>query len=164
MSEDHSLCPAQALKVCLAKTGDKGKNKELLFISYNDGLKGDLHMNLFSGWVRKLIHHVYDTAQGEVLPPAYARTHLVCALVASLAFRGSVDMEDILSACFSIPVDLLRLLSLGLCHSDRRLPLPWTYFCCLTLLMLKRFSISWDLLVVLCPLPMPIVPVRPDLG
>ena len=33
MSEDSSFCPVQARKVCLAKTGDKCKNKELLFIS-----------------------------------------------------------------------------------------------------------------------------------
>ena len=57
MSEDHSLCPVQALKVCLARTGDKCKNKELLFISFRDGLKEDLYMNLLSVWVRKLIHH-----------------------------------------------------------------------------------------------------------
>ena len=57
MSEDFSLCPVQALKVCLAEAGDKLKIKELLFISYKDGLKGDLHTILLSVWVRKLIHH-----------------------------------------------------------------------------------------------------------
>ena len=64
-----------------------------------DGHKGDLHKNTLSRWVRKLIHHVYKTAEGEVLPFANARTHEVHALVASLAFRGSVDIEDIMSAC-----------------------------------------------------------------
>ena len=38
-------------------------------------------------------------AEGEVLPLANARMHEVCALAALLAFRGSVDLEDILSAC-----------------------------------------------------------------
>ena len=83
----------------MAKTEDKRRNRELLFISYKEGHKGDLHKNTLSGWVRKLIHHVYKTAEGEVLPFANARTHEVRALAASLAFRGSVDMEDILSAC-----------------------------------------------------------------
>ena len=99
MSENCSLCLVRALKIYVAKTEDKRKNKELHFISYKDGHKGDLHKNALSGWVRKLIHYVYKTAEGEVLPLANARTHEVHALVASLAFRGSLDMEDILPAC-----------------------------------------------------------------
>ena len=43
MSEDWFLCPVQAIKVYLAKTEDKPKDKELLFISYKEGCKGDLH-------------------------------------------------------------------------------------------------------------------------
>ena len=39
----------RALKVYLAKTEDKCKNKELLFISYKDGHKGDLHKHTLSG-------------------------------------------------------------------------------------------------------------------
>ena len=34
-----------------------------------------------------------------MLPLVNARTHEVHSLVAFLAFRGSIDMEDILSAC-----------------------------------------------------------------
>ena len=97
--EDHSLCPVRALKIYMAKTENKRKNKELLLISFKDGHKGDLHKKTLSGWVRKLIHYVYKTAEGEVLPLANAGMHEVCALAASLAFRGSMDVEDILSAC-----------------------------------------------------------------
>ena len=64
MLEDSSLCLVKALKVYLAKTEDKCKNMELLFISHKDGHKGDLHKNTFAGWVRKLFHHVYQTAEG----------------------------------------------------------------------------------------------------
>ena len=99
MSEDHSLCLVQALKVYLAKTEDKHKDKELLSIAYKEFHQGDLHKNTLSGWIRKLIHHVYKTAEGEMLPWANARTHKILTLAVSLAFRGSVDMEDILSAC-----------------------------------------------------------------
>ena len=99
MSEDCSLCLVRALKIYLAKTEDKRKNKELLFISYKDGHKGNLHMNTLSSWVRKLIHHIYKTAEREVLPLANGRMHEVHALAASQAFRGIVDMEDILSVC-----------------------------------------------------------------
>ena len=72
MSEDRSLCLVRALKIYLAKMEDKRKNKELLFTSYKDDHKGDLHNNTLSGWVRKLIHHVYKTAEGVVLPLANA--------------------------------------------------------------------------------------------
>ena len=58
-----------------------------------------------------------------MLPLANVRTHEVCALVASLAFRGSMDMEDILLACLGVPVNLLSLLSLDHRPSDRRPPL-----------------------------------------
>ena len=33
------------------------------------------------------------------MPLANMRTHEVCAVAASLAVRGSMDMEDIMSAC-----------------------------------------------------------------
>ena len=43
MSEDHSVCTVWVLKVYLAKTEDKRKDKELLFISYKESHKEDLH-------------------------------------------------------------------------------------------------------------------------
>ena len=92
---------------------------------------------------------------------AHARTHEVCALAASLALRGSMDREDILSACLGVPLKLPRLLSLEHRPSDRILDL----FLLLNTLNASRFSISWDLMVVLClSLPMLIVQVRPHLG
>ena len=45
---------------------------------------------MLSGWIRKLIHH--KTAEGQVLPLANGKTREVHALVASLAFRDSMDM------------------------------------------------------------------------
>ena len=95
MSEELLLCRVQALKVCLAKTGGKRNNKELLSIFYKDGLQEDLYTNSLSVWVRELIHYVYQTAEGEVLLILYARTHEVCALAALQAFRGSMDTEVI---------------------------------------------------------------------
>ena len=152
MSEDRSLCPVRALKIYLAKTEDKRRDKELLFISYKDAHKGDLHKNTFSGWIRKLIHFVYKTAEGQVLLLANARTHELRALAASLAFRGSVDLEDILSAwCWashSTFTDFflwdIALLSEGLHHLG-----PIVYY-------VECFSIkpcidlNWQCCVLLC--------------
>ena len=49
MTEDHSLFPVRALKIYLARTDDKPKNRELLLVSYKEGHKGDLHKNTLSG-------------------------------------------------------------------------------------------------------------------
>ena len=62
---------------------------------------------MLSGWIRKLIHHIDKTIEGEVLPLANDRTQEVCALTALLTFRGSMDMEDILSACYLRDIVLL---------------------------------------------------------
>ena len=98
MLEDRSLCLVWALKVYLAKTENKHKDKELLFISYKEGLKGDLY-KMLSGWIRRLIHHVYKTVEGKVLLLANTRKLEVRVLAAVLILRGSLYMEDILSAC-----------------------------------------------------------------
>ncbi len=99
LKEDRSLCPVRALKIYLSKTESKAKDKKLLFVAYKQGHRGDIHKNTLSGWVRKLIKYVYRTASGDVLPLANLSVHEVRAQAASLAFRGNVDMEDLLHAC-----------------------------------------------------------------
>ena len=99
LTEDRSLCPVRAIKIYLSKTESKAKDKKLLFIAYKQGHRGDIHKNTLSGWIRKLIKFVYNTASGDVLPLANLSVHEVRAQAASLAFRGNVDIEDLLRAC-----------------------------------------------------------------
>ena len=108
------------------------------------------------------MHHVYHTAEGGVLPLANARTHEVCTQSASLAFRGSVDTEAILSACLGVPL-YLRLLSSGPHPSDwsllhlRPIPTAQPSSCSKILNKLGSFGsvVSFTYLIVW---------VKPDLG
>ena len=113
MSKDCSLCPVQALKVCLVKSGDK-RNKELIFISNKMASK-----ETFTQFALYLAQEAdplcTSDSRGGGAALLNARTDEVC----SLAFRGSVDREVILSACLGIPLNLLRSLSSGHRPSDR---------------------------------------------
>ena len=82
MSKDYSLCPVQALKVCLAKSGDK-RNKELLFISNKIASKETFtQFALCRGGKAALLN-------------ARCLLNEVGPLAASLVFKGSVDTEAI---------------------------------------------------------------------
>ena len=69
---------------------DKHKNKELLFISYKESHKRDLHKNTLSGWVRKLIPPVYKTAEGG---GASMHEVLKCSVLKSI-FTGETDATE----------------------------------------------------------------------
>ena len=91
MSEDCFLCPVRGLKVYLAKTEDQ-------------------HKNTLSGWLRKLIHHIYKTIEGEVLPLANARAHEVhtCQLLRLSVAAWTCKIS--VSLLMGIPLDLHRFL------------------------------------------------------
>ena len=75
------------------------EDRQLLFISYKAGHKGDIHKNTISSWIRKLLHYAYSSAPEDVIKLSSARTHEVRALASSMAFRGNMDLEDVLKAC-----------------------------------------------------------------
>ena len=126
MSKDCSLCLVRALKVYLGKTGSSARTRS--FSSYlQDGLKGDLYTNSLSVWVRKLIHHVFQTAEGEVLPLPNARTHEVCLWQLHWVSGAAQTQMSFCQPAWASLSQLLRLLSLGHRPSDRRPSPPWTY-------------------------------------
>lgn len=96
---DQKLCPIRSLKTYLARTQDMREGKELLFISHKREHKGDIHRNTISGWVRKLLHFVYSNSSEETSLLAGTSTHTIRGLAASLAYRGGVDVEELLRAC-----------------------------------------------------------------
>ena len=99
LSEDRKLCPVRALKVYLSRTAHPRRGKKLLFVAYKAGHAGDIHKNTIAGWIRQLLHFIYSTATGDVLPLANRVTHEVRALASSLAFKGNVPMHEIMQAC-----------------------------------------------------------------
>ena len=99
LDRDRKLCPVRCLKAYLARTQHMRAGKKLLLISHLAEFKGDIHKNTLSGWVRKLIKFTYDNSSEESLALANTSTHAVRGMAASLAFRGGIDLETVLSAC-----------------------------------------------------------------
>ena len=99
MTEERTLCPVRALKIYLARTQHMREGKDRLFISFLPGHSGDIHMNTISGWIRKLIFICYDTAHPFAAKMTGTSTHAIRGMAASMAYSGSVDIQDILNAC-----------------------------------------------------------------
>ena len=99
LQEDRTLCPVRALKIYLSRTQDLRIGKELLFVSFMPSHQKDICKNTLSGWVRNLLRRCYEEPDPGSVPMSSTRAHEVRALAASLAFRGNIDMEDIMSSC-----------------------------------------------------------------
>ena len=99
LQEDRALCPVRALKIYLSRTQPMRVGKELLFISFLPSHRGDICKNTISGWVRNLLCKCYEEPPEGSVPMSNTRTHELRALSASLAFRGNIDLEDIMSSC-----------------------------------------------------------------
>ena len=99
LPKDKKLCPVRVLKTYLARTQGMREGKKLLFISHKPEFKKDIHKNTISGWVRRLIHFCYENASKEALTLAGTSTHAIRGMAASLAFRGGVELEEVMRAC-----------------------------------------------------------------
>ena len=97
--QDRAMCPVRCLKIYLARTKHMRQNKHLLLISHQENHQGDISKNTLSGWIRKLLQFVYTSAGKDVADLANLSTHAIRGMAASLAFRGNMDMEDVLRAC-----------------------------------------------------------------
>ena len=98
--EDKSLCPVRALKVYLEKTKSMRKGKALLFVSLREGYSKDFTRITISQWIKHTIQTCYqssDTADQQV---TQVRAHDVRAMAASLAFKGGISLEQVLSSCY----------------------------------------------------------------
>ena len=95
LEEDKGLCP----EIYLSRTKDLREGKKLLFVSYKAGHMGDIHKNTISSWVRKLLFLSYSKAIEDVIRLSSARTHEVRALASSMAFSGSIKLDEVLQAC-----------------------------------------------------------------
>lgn len=96
---DNTLCPVRSLKAYLARTSSLREGKRNLFISVRPGHKGDICKNTLSGWIKKLIHRVYFDANEDACELFGQSAHSVRKYAASLAYKGTVDVEGLLKAC-----------------------------------------------------------------
>jgi len=99
LDRDRKLCPVRCIKAYVARTQHLRKDKKLFFVSYKPSHSKDIHKNTISGWIRKLITFVYHNASEETHTLAGTSTHTIRGMAATLAYRGGVDVEDILQAC-----------------------------------------------------------------
>jgi len=99
LQEERTLCPVRALKIYLARTQDRRQGKKLLFVAHKKSHNSDICKNTLSGWVRTLLLKCYEDAPDDILSLQNTKTHEIRALAASLAFRGNLDLEEIMQAC-----------------------------------------------------------------
>ena len=98
--EDKSLCPVRALKVYLDKTKSVRKGKALLFVSLREDYSKDITRITISQWIKQTIHTCYQSSDMTDQQVTQVRAHDVRAMGASLAFKGGVSLEQVLSSCY----------------------------------------------------------------
>ena len=98
--EDESLCPIRALKVYLDKTKSMRKGKALLFVSLREGYSKDITRITISQWIKQTIHTWYQSSDVTDQQVTQVRAHDVRTMAASLAFKGCVSLEQVLSSCY----------------------------------------------------------------
>ena len=100
LKEDKSLCPVRALKIYLERTKDFREGKNLLFVSMKKGFSKDISKNTLSQWLKNTVRVCYSKADSEIIQVSQVKAHDIRALSASLAFKGGIPLEDILTSCF----------------------------------------------------------------
>ena len=64
------------------------------------GFSRDISKSTISHWIKDTIRLCYQSANADILQLSRVKAHDVRALSASLAFRGGVPLDQILSACY----------------------------------------------------------------
>ena len=98
--EDKSLCPVRGLKVYLEKTKFMRKGKALLFVSLREGYSKDITRITISQWIKHTIQACYQSSDMADQQVTQVRAHDVRAMAASLAFKGGISLEQVLSSCY----------------------------------------------------------------
>ena len=96
---DRTLCPVRALRAYRERTKGIRRGRRRLLLSWNEGFKKDITKNTISRWIREVIISAY-----KCLPPDQrnfrARAHEVRALAASLAFKCTTSLKEVLDAAY----------------------------------------------------------------
>ena len=98
--EDKSLCPVRAFKVYLDRTKSMREGKALLFVSLREGYSKDITGITISQWIKQTIHTCYQSSDMTDQQVTQVRAHDVRAMAASLAFKGGISLEQVLSSCY----------------------------------------------------------------
>ena len=100
LTQDRSPFPVRALTYYLDRTKDLRKNKNLLFVAIKEGFTRDISRATLSSWLKQTILLAYDKSDSESQQLYQVNAHDVRSMVAFLAFKGRVSLDEILEACF----------------------------------------------------------------
>ena len=104
LDEDKMPCPYCALKIYRARTNSiRKQNAQMrrLFISYTKSFSKDVCKNTLASWINYLIKLAYDKCPHHLIQLSAAKPHEVRAMSASLVWRASIGLQDILlAACW----------------------------------------------------------------
>jgi hypothetical protein len=98
--EDLRLCPVRCLREYLRRTKSVRNGRRNLFISHWRTDKKEIHKNTLSSWVKGLLLFCYQNPSKEALELSGTGSHEIRKLAASIVFRGTTSMEDILKVGF----------------------------------------------------------------
>lgn len=99
LEEDKCLCPVRCLKVYLARTRELRTNKKLLFVSWEERYSADIKKNTITGWMRDFLVNIFKSNNSNAALLAKRPVHEIRAMASSLAFYGSVGLDDVVQAC-----------------------------------------------------------------
>ena len=93
------LCPVRALRVYLARTAYRRRNKHALFISLNANHKSDITKQSICNWVRKTIYLCYQLAGENDQNLGRASVHEIRSVTSSIKFERSMSLDSVLKTC-----------------------------------------------------------------
>ena len=99
LDADRFLCPVRCLKIYLARTQHLREGKKLLLISHRRNHSGDICKNTITGWIRKLIHQIYEHCSDANAELSSTTGHQIRGAAATLATKGGASLDDVLAAC-----------------------------------------------------------------
>ena len=108
LSDDMTLCPIRALRYYLDRTSTLRKGKNLLFISFKEGFDKDIQRSTISSWIKQTVALAYQSSD-SMSDNVHVKAHDVRSMLASLAFKGGVSLEQVLGSCFGRATTLLPL-------------------------------------------------------
>ena len=99
LSDDMILCLIRALCFYLDRTSTQRKGKNLLFISFKEGFDKDIQRSTISSWIKQTVALAYQSSD-SMSEHVHVKAHDLRSMLASLAFKGGVSLEQVLGSCY----------------------------------------------------------------
>jgi integrase len=98
LPRERSLCPVRCLKHYLKRTKGLAGKRKLLFLGTQANRKTDIGKSTLSSWVKNLIKYCYNNPTDRVAELTGFRTHDIRGIGTTLVYKGTPNMEDLLTA------------------------------------------------------------------